>query len=159
MVLSPDREDDKLIKTWRRSNLLVKRCQVMPGRSCRRCWDIPFSLVLTPKHSWHSICHPQPPAFISTHLPLQQFKYNLQWHKRPGQPFVGFCAALSPSWPYPARLRGAVPQPPLLCTEDWLWPCGNTENPIQRASSSMTKTPEKLGMILEWSGALLCHPT
>lgn len=31
-----------------------------------------------------------------------------------GQPLVGFCAALSPSWPHPARLRGAVLQPPLL---------------------------------------------
>lgn len=39
MVLSPDRRGDKFIKSWRRNNLLVKRCQLMPGRSCKRVFS------------------------------------------------------------------------------------------------------------------------
>lgn len=35
-VVPPDRKDDKFTKTWRRRNLMVKRCQSMPGRSCKR---------------------------------------------------------------------------------------------------------------------------
>lgn len=49
-VVPPDRKDDKFTKTWRRKNLMVKRCQSMPGRSCKRRWDTPslrFSLSNT----------------------------------------------------------------------------------------------------------------
>lgn len=51
------------------------------------------SLPLTPKHSWHCMCHPWQPAFTETHLLLQLFEYHLQLHKMSGQPSKSSCCS------------------------------------------------------------------
>lgn len=109
------------------------------------------SLPLTPKHSWHCMCHPWQPAFTETHLLLQLFEYHLQLHKMSGQPSKSSCCSECKSAVQCKARRCCPPTTPPGHPVCFLGPCENTDIGPQRAFGSVTHETQKLRILLFWN--------
>lgn len=118
-----------------------------------------FSLVLTLKHSWHSICHPwQPGCWNPFAFTVVQISFAITQDVGSARGvFVLLASTGSASQPCSARWRGAAPQQPLLGAP---WTCGvHAEiqiHDLQKAFNSVPQTPQNLRTILFWTTVLPC---